>query len=142
MEISGHIFHSDYSLPNSAEIMADPNLLYRAFENILKNAQNYCARGSTIELRSCLEGDRVVFLITDRGRGVSKEEQALIFEPFFRGDSSRNQGGMGLGQASTDFIIRNNGGTIEYKNHRGGGAEFHITLPLYQAVNQPPGEIV
>ncbi len=131
MEMRWHIFHAEIARTQTAIVLMDTEQLYRVFENILKNAQDYSPEGSTISLRTRLEDNSAVVVISDNGKGIDKQDVELIFKPFHRGYSGRNQGGMGLGLSSAASIIRSHGGTIEYRDRIGGGAQFAITLPLH-----------
>jgi signal transduction histidine kinase len=63
--------------------------------------------------------------VLDRGPGVPVESRRRIFEP----DVSTRRGGMGLGLAIVEGIVRGHGGTVEVGDRAGGGAVFTVTLP-------------
>ena len=70
--------------------------------------------------------DGVEVLFQDRGKGIPKEKQSNIFEPFF----STKDGGTGLGLTVSYNIISAHGGTLELLSERGPGACFRIFLPV------------
>jgi signal transduction histidine kinase len=69
--------------------------------------------------------------VSDRGPGIAEDPERL-FEPFVRGESSRNRatGGTGLGLAIVRTIVTRHGGTATLANREGGGAEATVRLPL------------
>ena len=114
------------------EVHAETDLLTSAIENVVRNAVNYTAAGSTIDLRlDRLEG-QARLRVRDSGPGVPPEDCARIFEPYFRTDAARQRksGGSGLGLAIAKRAIERQGGRIHAHNADGGGLEVEILLPL------------
>jgi signal transduction histidine kinase len=69
--------------------------------------------------------------VVDRGPGVNEDERERIFEKHYRGRAARRRTtGSGLGLASARSIVRAHGGEIWLTSPRGGGAAFHISLPV------------
>jgi signal transduction histidine kinase len=70
--------------------------------------------------------------VLDRGPGVSPEDLARIFEPFYRTDKSRDHAhsGQGIGLAITARVMELHAGTVEARNRDGGGLEVILTLPV------------
>jgi signal transduction histidine kinase len=96
--------------------------------NILTNAIDAVEpQQGMINVRTRYEPDRrrVVLSVTDNGPGVPVELRGRIFEPF---QSSKGQGGTGLGLAAARKIVHELGGTIELVNPPEGGAEFRVCL--------------
>jgi two-component system sensor histidine kinase CpxA len=112
-------------------IKGDPELLRRAFENIIRNAIRHAPEGTPIEvsLTSCIQGVKVV--VRDFGMGVPTESLSSIFEPFYRveGDRSRESGGVGLGLAIARRAVAIHGGSIAASNTQPGLA-VEIVLPV------------
>ena len=109
----------------------DPVLLRRAIENLLENAHKYTeAPTAPIEL-SARAGDALELEVVDHGIGISKEDLALVFRPFFRADRSRTRatGGLGLGLALTRRIVEAHGGTIAVESKLDEGTRVRVTLP-------------
>ncbi|MDD5391127.1 MAG: ATP-binding protein [Gallionellaceae bacterium] len=105
-------------------------LLYRAIENVIRNAAKYTAPGSTVEVRASQNATTGVFevVVSDRGSGVPESDLEAIFEPFYRADS--NTTGYGLGLAIARRAVASHGGQVRARNRPEGGLEVTITLPL------------
>jgi len=116
------------------DLEANPDLLRRAVENIIRNAIRYTARGTTVEVRvECCqdgEGDRAIIRVSDRGPGVPAAELANIFRPFYRVANARDRqsGGVGLGLAIAERVARLHGGDVHAENRAGGGLEVVLSL--------------
>jgi len=72
----------------------------------------------------------VELAIADRGPGLAPGSEEQVFEKFYRGDSSRRAGGVGLGLAICRGIVEAHGGRLRAANRPDGGALFAFTLPL------------
>jgi signal transduction histidine kinase len=120
-----------------AECLAvgDAHLLERAVENLLDNALRYTPADGTIGVGWRQERDRVVFTVADTGPGIAPQDLPHLFEPLYRGESSRNRqtGGAGLGLAIARRVLRAHGGDLVAANRPGGGAEFTGWLPPHAA---------
>jgi len=114
--------------------IGNPQLLRSAVENVARNAVNYTAEGTEVEvsLVPAGEDESAVIRIRDHGPGVPESALKTIFEPFFRVDEARDRlsGGAGLGLSITDRVIRAHGGTVSAQNHYEGGLVIELTLPL------------
>jgi signal transduction histidine kinase len=113
------------------ELLADPVLLRRAIENVLRNAIWHAPPGSTVEVGlDSTEGNASV-AVRDYGPGVPAEALTQIFKPFFRVDSSRNtdSGGVGLGLAITQRAVHMHHGHVWAENGE-PGLRVCIDLPL------------
>ena len=118
-------------------ISVDPVLIEQALVNILENAADFSPPYSVIRVGVARENDDVVLTIADQGPGVSAEEQAQIFDKFFRGRANtRSDGGVGLGLAVAKGIVEAFGGQIGVESPvwEGRGARFIIRLPAQQAM--------
>ena len=115
-------------------LMAYPQLLRRAIDNVLRNALRYAPAGSEISLdcRSDDERQHVIVEILDRGPGVPDSMLDEIFRPFFRTAPGREShgGGAGLGLAIASEAVGLHDGMITAQNRKGGGLKVTITLPL------------
>jgi len=115
---------------------ADRDLLWRVFENLLRNALIHGGESGAIEISAASSSEHeVVVSVKDSGPGIAEQHLAKIFEPFYRVDESRvrNSGGQstghGLGLAIAASAIRRHGGRISASNRKGGGLEVRVTLP-------------
>ncbi|GAB3256637.1 HAMP domain-containing sensor histidine kinase [Chitinimonas naiadis] len=116
------------------EVGAD--LLYRAFENVIRNAVKFTAPGTTVTVRLHAGPERFSLEVADRGPGVSEADLTGIFEPFRRtGDTGVE--GFGLGLAITQRAVESHGGSISAKARDGGGLMVHIELPKTGATAAP-----
>ena len=111
-------------------IVADRDRLCRALENLIDNAVQHSAAGTTVTIRSSapLHGRsrHVEIKVLDRGRGFAADDVPRLFEPFF----SRRKGGTGLGLALVQQIVTEHAGEVTAANRPGGGAEVTISIPL------------
>jgi signal transduction histidine kinase len=128
----------DLNVQSPITLQGDFELLYRALDNILRNAIRYAPGGSSIGvgLRRHATLPQATITISDRGSGLPPEDVVAIFEPFYRSaqnsehtERSADQG-YGLGLAITRSIVRSHGGTVVAQNRLGGGLEMHLTFPL------------
>lgn len=110
---------------SSRTVRVDQDLLYRAFLNILLNAVQAMPDGGTIRLRVRYWGEQVEVEVCDGGVGLSDEDLAKAFQPFY----TTKQRGSGLGLAIVKNIIEAHEGTIELQRGEGGGTTVRITLP-------------
>ncbi len=113
-------------------IDADPVLFRRVIDNLCQNAHKYSPDHATpIELTVKRDGDRVCFVVTDRGVGISAEDLPRVFTPFFRGDRSRSRetGGVGLGLTLAKRIVEAHAGTIDVTSEVGAGTTVRVQVP-------------
>ncbi len=122
------------------EVSGNAELLYRALENIVRNAITYTAEGTAVEIALLHErqngGNEAVVRVMDRGTGVSEAELKAIFQPFYRLDHARERatGGSGVGLAIADRAIRLHAGELSAANRPGGGLVVEIRIPCRSAV--------
>lgn len=116
------------------QVFLDVNQIQQVFMNILINAVEASRERGKIKVstRPGPEGETVIAEITDNGCGISSENLAKIFEPFF----STKEKGTGLGLSVSYGIIQNHQGQINISSLPGSGTHFTITLPI-QAGEEP-----
>ncbi|MFD1950406.1 ATP-binding protein [Sphingomonas arantia] len=109
-------------------VEGDPISLRAVLNNLIGNALRY-AQDATVELAE-VEGATEI-RVRDHGPGIPAEDLERVFEPFFRGERSRNRetGGVGLGLASVRGIVRAHGGEVTVLNHPDGGVIATVMLP-------------
>jgi two-component system sensor histidine kinase KdpD len=107
----------------------DAVLVQQLLVNLLENALKYTPPESPIEIHVQMQPGRVEIVVADRGPGIPAGEEQRVFEKFYRG-SGASAGGVGLGLAICKGIVTAHGGQIFVRNRSGGGAEFHIQLPV------------
>ncbi len=114
----------------------DAGALRRAFQNLLANAARHGGSGGWIGVTArCVNGSQPPVLevrVADRGPGIPKEEQAGIFQPFFRGTRSQEKQtrGSGLGLSLVREIVEAHGGGVSVQSRSGEGAIFTVRLPV------------
>ena len=115
--------------PDKAEAIFDPKWTQEALFNILDNAAKYSPENTAIdvsvkesELFSCIS-------VTDQGIGIKEEELPRIFGRFYRGESVRDQSGVGIGLYLARQIIEGQGGYITAESVPDTGTVFHVYLP-------------
>lgn len=97
-----------------------------ALLNLLENAMQASYNGGKIELAASSMDGRVVVLVKDEGKGVERDLQERLFEPFF----TTRQEGTGLGLAIVRTVVQSYGGSIRVKSAPGSGSEFLLDLPI------------
>ena len=117
-------------MAEDVQIRGDANYLARAFQNVLKNAVAYSDRGSVITISVYYQKENAIINVSNTGDTILPEQQAHIFEKFYRADEARqgNTGGAGLGLAIAKNIIVLHGGTIAVESQE-RKTTFTITLP-------------
>lgn len=110
-------------------IEADAHGLRALVSNLIGNAIKYAGDAEVSLYR---DGGEAVIEVRDHGPGVAPADLDRVFEPFFRGEPSRNRdtGGIGLGLASVRAVAQAHGGDATIANHAGGGAVARVMLPL------------
>jgi signal transduction histidine kinase len=119
-----------YVGPAHMTVRARSLALKRALVNLVVNAVNY--GGSATVRLSSVTARMVVVEIEDDGPGISAAEMERAFEPFHRGEPSRNRetGGVGLGLPIARNIMRAHGGDVVLANRSSGGMRATVTLPV------------
>ncbi|MCU0547454.1 MAG: PAS domain S-box protein [Oscillatoriaceae cyanobacterium Prado104] len=118
-------------LPADVQIWADPDRIVQMLVNLLSNAVKFSPPASTIAVKVEDLGDRVLFEVKDRGRGIPADKLETIFGRFQQVDASdsRQKGGTGLGLAICRSIVQQHGGRIWAESTLGEGSSFYFTLP-------------
>lgn len=119
-------------VPEEAKLLANESYLYRAIDNVIRNAMNYSPEGSVIKVRLHQDSKNWLLDITDNGPGVAENQLPHIFTAFYRADSSANKQGTGLGLALTKHIIDQHHGRIIATNVKPNGLKMHFILPKKQ----------
>ena len=115
-----------------AVVKARAELLYRAIENVVRNAVKYTAPGTTVEVtvEPLPAAGWLGITVDDRGPGIPEHELEAVFEPFYRSETSPATRGFGLGLAIARRAILAHGGTIQACNRPDGGLRVAIRLAL------------
>ncbi len=124
-------FHNKLT-PDQRKWVGYRSFIAQVLINLLTNAERYAypkGVGGVVDVTVCMEDDDHYCLgVKDHGRGISKEDQAQIFKPFYT--TGRNSGGTGLGLAIVHNLVVNAfKGEIKLKSEVGKGAEFLVIFP-------------
>ena len=108
-----------------------PDLLWRAIENVVRNAIKHSPAGGTVAIEVRSDANEAHVTVLDRGPGVAQADLDAIFSPFYRSEpASNNVDGHGLGLAIAHSVVAAHGGTIRAANREGGGLAVTITMPI------------
>jgi signal transduction histidine kinase len=110
--------------------LANGVMLGQVASNLLLNACEAQPAGGAVDVRSRLDGGRVVIDVADRGPGVPEADRFRVFEPFF---STKQSNGLGLSVCHA--IARQHEGDLTVLGREGGGAVFRMTLPALEGRN-------
>jgi two-component system sensor histidine kinase CpxA len=123
----GVLFKPGEDLP----IDADRELLWRALENLIRNALIHTNAEAGVELSARRDGAWLEVQVADRGPGLPPSQLEKVFEPFYRVQEARDRasGGHGLGLAIAAAAVRRHQGDISARNRAGGGLEMLVRLP-------------
>ncbi len=119
-------------LGTTAEIVGDMTRIRQVLINLIINAIKFSNPGQEVMLTIKRgPGDELVFVITDRGIGITAEDIERVFEPFVQADASasRRHGGIGLGLAIARRIARLHGGDVTLVSSPGEGTVARFSLP-------------
>jgi signal transduction histidine kinase len=105
-------------------IDADPELLHRAISNLVLNAMDAMPNGGTLTLRTRRDDRGVILEVADTGSGLTPEECARIFTPYY----TSKQHGTGLGLAIVQSVVSDHGGRISVHSEPERGSAFVIEL--------------
>jgi two-component system sensor histidine kinase BaeS len=121
------------------EVRLDAARIEQVLGNLLTNAMRHTPSGGRIRIQGESIGDDVVRVsVDDSGEGIDEEARELVFERFYRLDSSRSRdrGGSGLGLSVARKLIEAHGGRIWVEESDLGGARFSFELPCNSQKNE------
>jgi PAS domain S-box-containing protein len=127
-------------IPAAWHVPGDAEKLLRALTNVLSNALKYSPAGGTIRVGAQLEANerRLGLWVEDPGIGMTPEQQARVFERFYRADPSGNIPGTGLGMSLVKEIVELHGGEVELHSAPGAGTRVTLHLPRTEAPARAP----
>jgi two-component system sensor histidine kinase BaeS len=116
--------------PLADQVVADPDRIEQAIENLVGNALRHTPSGGTITLSATQADGMATLSVSDTGGGISPEHLPHVFERFYKVDAARaaESTGSGLGLSITKAIIARHGGTIDVTSEP-GRTVFTIVLP-------------
>lgn len=122
----------DFAAAPGLFVQANPELLHRAIENVVRNGLRFSPAGTSLQIGVRLEADGLIHLhIADQGNGVPEAELEAIFTPFYRGRNLATGDGYGLGLAIARQVLSTVNGKIAAKMKADGspGLLIEIVLP-------------
>jgi PAS domain S-box-containing protein len=119
-------------------IVGDRHRLRQVMDNLLSNALKFTPAGGTIDVRAFAAGRQAVLEVADTGMGMSPEDQARVYERFYRTAEAQRMAlqGTGLGLAIAKAIVDAHGGEIRVESVEGEGTTFRVELPLKLAAER------
>jgi PAS domain S-box-containing protein len=117
------------SIPQEA--YADERLLGHILPNLLNNAVKYSEPSATVSLAVERDGNEVVCIVSDKGIGISEEDQQQLFKAFHRGGNVGMRPGTGLGLLLVKSCAELHGGKVRVKSRIGRGTTVTVTLPIF-----------
>jgi signal transduction histidine kinase len=126
----------DVQLPDGpVTALGDRDRLAQVVANLLSNAIKYSPHGGTVTVEAAANGSRVMVAVRDEGIGIPPDQQAHVFEKFFRAETpeARAIGGTGLGLALCRELVEAHGGRIGFESTPGVGSTFWFTLAAARA---------
>jgi len=118
--------------PKCPRIQADRAKLTLAVHNLVGNAFKYTPFGGQIKVVLEVRPGDLELAVTDSGIGIASEEQARVFDRFYRSADPRvgQQTGTGLGLTLARDVVRLHGGDVEVRSELDHGSTFLVRLPL------------
>lgn len=120
-------------VPEDEKVFADNLRLEQMLTNLVDNAIKFNREGGEVRVGHRVEDSFAIISVSDTGEGIRKEQQARIFERFYRVDKARSRevGGTGLGLAIVKHLARLHGGNVSVDSAVGVGTRFDISFPKY-----------
>jgi len=124
--------------PTRLELPGDEARLREFVANLLSNALEYT--DGAVEVAVHVEDGSAVLEVADHGSGLTVEQRAHVFEPFYRADPARTRrsGGVGLGLSIVSAIVAAHAGSVAIEDTPGGGTTFRVLLPALTDAPVPP----
>ncbi|MFB1484554.1 ATP-binding protein [Corallococcus sp. RDP092CA] len=119
---------SRFLSPDLETVRVDPDRLQLVLGNLVGNGVKHTPRGGEVAVRVSREGTHARFEVRDTGEGIPAQEQARIFERFYRAPGAPT-GGAGLGLSIARDIVQAHGGELGVVSAPGQGSTFWFTLP-------------
>ncbi|MDL1899082.1 HAMP domain-containing histidine kinase, partial [Anaerolineae bacterium CFX7] len=112
-------------------VTADRAMLDLILGNILSNAIKFSPPNTQVRVAAEGDAEVVTLSVQDQGQGLTPEQAARVFEPFYQVSDSltRSQGGIGLGLTLTREMVRAHGGKIWVESRLNRGSAFYVVLP-------------
>jgi PAS domain S-box-containing protein len=119
-----------YDHDGEVQVYSDKKLLKNVIINLAGNAIKFSEEGKPIEIKSRADNEMLEIIITDKGMGISEEDQEHLFSSFYRGKNAVNIQGTGLGLHIVKRYLDLLGGQIEIDSKLDEGSTFRVTIPI------------
>ena len=124
----------------SDRVLADPRRTGQVLANLIANASRYSPESTRVWVLSETREGFIRVTVKDEGPGIPEDEQARLFQRFFRSREVRDQaGGLGLGLTICRAIVHAQGGDISVESTVGRGTSVHFTLPKARHLSEEAG---
>lgn len=132
-QITGEKFIIEKEISNQMpKVFIDKEAVSRALFNLFDNALKYSGESLWAFFRAWSDGENIFLEVRDEGIGISKQDQAKIFEKFYRADDvhDTNIKGSGIGLTLVAHIVEAHGGDVLLESDQGKGTKVEIRLPV------------
>jgi len=115
-------------------VEADVRCMEQVMRNLLQNAVKYSPEGSEVVISGHEDAGSIIVSVQDSGIGIPADDQARVFERFYRVDSPavHSTGGSGLGLSIVKGHVEAHGGRVWVESTPGKGSKFYFSLPIEQ----------
>lgn len=129
---NGNINIIGLDLINSVTVNADKDLIHRVVYNLVDNAIKFTDEGGTITFKLDFDKEKLLFSISNTGKGIGVEDLPYVFERFYKSDKSRStvKNSTGLGLYIVKTIIKKHGGSIKASSKENELTTFSFILPI------------
>ena len=114
-------------------VESDKNLLRNILINLVSNAVKFSGEGSTVTVKADVDNNQMKLSVSDKGMGISQEDQEHLFSSFFRGKNVINIQGTGLGLHIVKRYIDLLDGEVYLQSELGRGTTVSLIIPIKQA---------
>ena len=119
-----------YNHEGDAEVYSDKKLLKNILINLITNAIKFSADGSPIYVKSDVQNGQAKVSVTDKGIGISEEDQEHLFSTFFRGKNAMNIQGTGMGLHIVKRYIDLLDGDVQLESRLNEGTTISFSIPV------------
>lgn len=129
----------NYKPGEASMIRADESRVKQVVVNLIGNAVKYTDKGS-VDVTTSIKGNDFLITVADTGIGMSADDQANLFQKFYRikNEKTRNISGTGLGLWITKEVVEKMGGKIVVESIEGVGSHFTVRLPIAASASKKP----
>jgi two-component system CheB/CheR fusion protein len=112
-------------------VLADPSRIFQVFTNLIENAIKYTPAQGRIWIKATFDDRDAIVHVEDNGKGIAPAMLPRVFDMFTQADPAGSDGGLGIGLALVNELVRLHGGSVQAVSlGLGRGSEFTVRLPL------------